>query len=588
MNPSAFVPEDGEVVLIVDDNESLRESLSEVLKSAGIRSVDAGSAHDALRLQAIHLPTVAVVDYRLPDGSGIELAHTIKERNPDTSVIILTGFATLDTAVDAVGQFDAYLIKPVAPQMFIRTVVNALAHRRLVAENGRLVERLEQVNAYQALHDPLTGLPNRALLDDRLRQALAGCQRTGLSVAVLFIDLDEFKVVNDLFGHQVGDHLLRNMAKRLADSCRQSDSVARFGGDEFIVVCPVKVSADACRIAAHLLETLAEPTTIEGVEHHITGSIGIAVTGSGAPQQSAETLLRDADTAMYRAKEAGRARWELFDNAMRARVMDRFEIERGLRNALEDGGLANAYQPLVDIQSGSLVGAEALVRWDRAGHGTLLPGSFLDVAEDSGLIVPIGTWVLDKALSDLAQWKAEGTVAERFRLWVNISPCQITVPQFPGLVRDLLDAHGVEPESLGLEILEQALVDMGASVKVLWELREMGVSLNLDDFGAGHSNLSWLRELPITGIKIDRQFVAGLGVQGNDRGPAIVSGLIKLCEALGLVVIGEGVETEAQANALSSMGCQLAQGYYFGYPREDFPSLGYVTPIESETRTPST
>ena len=247
-----------------------------------------------------------------------------------------------------------------------------------------------------------------------------------------------------------------------------------------------------------------------------------------------------------------------------------------------------AYQPLVDIQSGSLVGAEALVRWDRAGHGTLLPGSFLDVAEDSGLIVPIGTWVLDKALSDLAQWKAEGTVAERFRLWVNISPCQITVPQFPGLVRDLLDAHGVEPESLGLEILEQALVDMGASVKVLWELREMGVSLNLDDFGAGHSNLSWLRELPITGIKIDRQFVAGLGVQGNDRGPAIVSALIKLCEALGLVVIGEGVETEAQANALSSMGCQLAQGYYFGYPERGFPIPRLRHTDRVETRTPST
>jgi diguanylate cyclase (GGDEF)-like protein len=338
VNPPALVPEDGEVVLVVDDNDPLRESLIRMLKSAGIRSVGASSVQDALRLQAVHLPVVAVVDERLPDGSGSEFAHVIKEHNPDTLVIILTGHATLETAVEAVGQFYAYLVKPVAPQVFLQTVEDALARRRAVAENRSLVEQLERRNAYQALHDPLTGLANRTLLDDRLGQALADCQGTGLSLGVLFIDLDEFKLVNDLFGHEVGDHLLRDMSDRLVDSCRPSDSVARFGGDEFVVVCPVKVSADACHIAAYLLEKLAEPTTIEGVEHRMTASIGIAVTASGTSQQSAETLLRDADTAMNRAKEAGRARWELFDSAMRDRVMERFEIERGLRNAFEDGG----------------------------------------------------------------------------------------------------------------------------------------------------------------------------------------------------------------------------------------------------------
>jgi len=338
MIPPPFVPGDGEVVLVVDDNEPLRESLIRVIESAGIRAAGAGSVSDAVRLQAVHLPAVAVVDERLPDGSGTEFAHMVKERYPDTLVIILTGYATLDTAVDAVGKFYAYLVKPVAPKVFLQTVEDALARRRAVAENLSVVERLEQKNAYQALHDPLTGLANRALLDDRLREALADCQGTGLSLAALFIDLDDFKLVNDLLGHEAGDHLLREMADRLVDSSRPSDSVARFGGDEFVMVCPVKVSADACHIAAYLLEKVAEPTTIEGVEHRMTACIGIAVTPPGASQQSAETLLRDADTAMNRAKEAGRSHWELFDSAMRDQVLERFEIERGLRSAFEDGG----------------------------------------------------------------------------------------------------------------------------------------------------------------------------------------------------------------------------------------------------------
>lgn len=556
-----------EVVLIVDDDEAVRQSLVDVLTLEGIQTIVAGRADEALDLAIVHDPTAVVVDYHLPDRSGIELAHTIKERNPDTPVLLLTGFATLDTAIAAVGRLDAYLIKPVAPQLFIQTVMNALACRRLVAENRSLVERLQRVNAYQALYDPLTGLANRALLDDRLGQAVAGCQRTGNSMAVLFIDLDRFKVVNDLFGHQVGDHLLREMANRLAASCRKTDSVARFGGDEFVVVCQeVNGSTDACLIAANLLEKLAEPTMIDGVEHLITASIGIAVIAPGAPRQSAETLLRNADTAMYWAKEAGRAGWELFDNAMRVRVMERFEIERGLRSALEDGEFDVAYQPLVDVQSSAIVGAEALVRWDRPGHGTQLPGSFLGVAEDAGLIVAIGRWILDKTLSDLAQWKAAGLTPAQFRLWVNVSPQQLANPQFAVLVRERLDAHGISPDLLGLEILEEALIDVGATEKVLIALRAMGVSLNLDDFGAGYSNLWWLQELPITGLKIDRRFVATLDALDDERGSAIVRGLVSLGHSLGLTVVAEGVETQAQAAALGAMGCELAQGYFYGYP----------------------
>jgi len=556
-----------ELVLIVDDDEGLAQSLVDLLALEGIPALVARTAEEALALTHLHDPKAVVVDYHLPDGTGSELAQTIVELKPDTPILLLTGHASLDTAIAAVGRLDAYLLKPVAPPIFVKAVMDALTRRRLVAENKSLIGRLQRVNAYQALYDPLTGLPNRALLDDRLAQALSGCQRSGHSMAVLFIDLDGFKVVNDLFGHQLGDIVLREMATRLADNCRNSDSVARFGGDEFVLVCPdVEMTADACLIAAHLLKKLAEPLTIQGTEHNISASIGIAVTAPGAPGQTAETLLRNADTAMYRAKEAGRACWELYDNAMRVRVKERFEIERDLRLSLEETGLFVAYQRLIDIQTGSVVGAEALVRWDRAGYGTLFPGSFIPVAESSGLIVPMGAWVLNKALTDLAKWQSEGVLPDEFRLWVNVSPQQIVNPHFGDALCGQLERYHVPPETLGLEILEEALLDVGATEKVLSSLRSIGVGLNLDDFGAGHSNLWWLQELPITGLKIDRRFVSALDSDGDDRGPEIVNGLIGLAHSMGLTVVAEGVETRAQADALRDMGCDLAQGFFYGTP----------------------
>jgi diguanylate cyclase (GGDEF)-like protein len=560
-------PGDAGPVLVVDDDENVRQSLIDVLATAGIRGLGVSGRAEALTTQLRTEPAVVVVDYRLPDGSGIELARELKERDPEVPVLLLTGYASLDTAVAAVGQLDAYLIKPVAPGAFLQTIRNALARRGLVAENRSLVERLQRLNAYQALYDPLTGLPNRALLDDRLSQALAAARRTGTSLAVLFVDLDRFKVVNDLFGHHVGDQLLREMADRLAGARRRSDTVARFGGDEFVVVCPdVGSSASACRIAEHLLAELARPAMVEGVEHHLTASIGITITAPGGVSQSPETLLRNADTAMYRAKEGGRADWELFDDAMRDRVVERFEVERGLRAGMESGDLALAYQPLVELASGKVVGAEALMRWHRAGHGTILPVSFLPVAEESGLITPMGRWAFDRALSDLSAWERAGLVRRDFRLWINVSSHQLADPEFAEEVGQLLARYDVAPEMLGVEIVEDALRDVGATRRILSQLRDLGVSLNLDDFGAGYSNLSWLQELPITGLKVDRRFVATLDVAGETRGAAIVAGIIGLGHALGLQVVGEGIETPAQAIVLTAMGCELGQGYHFAYP----------------------
>jgi len=562
-----LAPDTSSLVLVVDDDEAIRQSLIDVLATSGIRALGCGRTDDALELQAIHHPAVVVVDYRLPDGSGIELARTLKERDPEVPVLLLTGYASLDSAVASVGQLDAYLIKPVAPQTFLQTTQNALARRGLVVENRSLVERLQRLNAYQALYDPLTGLPNRALLDDRLGQALATARRAGNLLAVLFVDLDTFKVVNDLFGHHVGDQLLRQMADRLAAARRSSDTVARFGGDEFVVVCPdVKTSAAACRIAEHLLAELATPAEVEGVEHRLTASVGIALRTPGVVHQSSETLLRNADTAMYRAKEEGGSGWELFDDAMRDRVMERFEVERGLRAGIEGEDLVLAYQPLIDLSTGLFVGAEALLRWHREGYGTMLPASFLSVAEESGLIIQIGRWALEKALGDLEAAKALGAVPDSFRLWVNVSPHQLANPNFADTVAELMEVHGISPSMLGIEIVEEVLRDVRATEKVLHALRELGVFVNLDDFGAGHSNLSWLQELPITGLKIDRRFVASLDVADDGRGKAIVRGLLGLAHALGLSVVGEGVETPEQAVALREMGCELAQGYHFAYP----------------------
>ena len=553
-----------ELVLVVVDEESTRETLVGVLASAGIRSVAASSAAEALGLLPLQASPVVVVDDGLSDSSGFDLVRIIKERDPEIPVLLLTGVDSVDRAIAAVGQLDAFLIKPVAAQAFLKTIRNALARRGLVVENKSLVERLQRLNAYQALYDPLTGLPNRALLDDRLGQAIASSRRTGSSLAVLFVDLDGFKVVNDLFGHHVGDQLLREMGERLAETRRSSDTVARFGGDEFVVVCPdIRTSASACKIAEQLLAELARPLEVDGVEHRLTASIGIAVTSRGGPGENAETLLRNADTAMYRAKEEGRAGWELFDDAMRDRVLERFEVERGLRSGMDSGDLSLAYQPVVQLQTGVLTGAEALLRWHRLGFGTVLPGSFLSIAEESGLVVPIGRWVLEEALTELSIWRRNANLPEGFRLWVNVSPQQLANPHFADLVGEMMESHGHPAGLLGIEIVEEAVRDVGATVRVLQGLREVGVAVNLDDFGAGQSNLSWLQELPITGLKIDRRFVANVASEG---GSAIVSGLIGLAQSLGLSVIGEGVETAEQSEALRAMGCEQAQGYFFGYP----------------------
>ncbi len=428
-----------------------------------------------------------------------------------------------------------------------------------VSERKRVEKRL----AHQALHDPLSGLPNRTLALDRLTQALARSRRSGSTVAVLFIDIDHFKVVNDSLGHQVGDRLLVEVAKRLQGVLRATDTVARFGGDEYVMICDeLPNERDAIRMTERVLAALRRPVELDGEEQVVTTSIGVAIA-SGL-DEDAESLIREADAAMYRAKELGRDRYEVFDQAMRSRAVARFETERALRRALRYEELRLVYQPIVSLTTGEIVEMEALLRWHRPDGTVGLPGSFVPVAVETGLMASIGAWVLRAASRTAAEWRSRYGDRAPLPLWVNLSPREFT-PALPDLVAQVLLEGQVAPGDLGLEITESGLMaDPGVPAEVLEQLDGLGVGIRLDDFGTGYSSLSGLRQLPIGGFKVDGSFVSTLDRGAGDT--AIVSTVAAMGKALGLTVVAEAVETPEQAEAVRMLGCDLAQGRHYAEP----------------------
>jgi diguanylate cyclase (GGDEF)-like protein/PAS domain S-box-containing protein len=450
------------------------------------------------------------------------------------------------------------------PRAFTDDDVHFLSSAANVIAEAMRRERVDAQLRHQALHDPVTGLPNRALLTDRLARALAGSRRAGGQVGVCFVDLDDFKILNDSLGHHAGDEVLREVGRRLGAAVRQVDTVARFGGDEFVVVAHALAGEDgAARLAETLLEALRAPFQVAGGEHFIGASLGLSLAPAGGGVDSAE-LQRDADTAMYEAKSRGRGTYVILDEGMRRRAQQRLTSEQDLRRAIAAGELRVLLQPLFRLQDETIHGAEALVRWQHPERGLLTPSDFLEVAQQSGLIVPIGEWVLREACSHAAELRAR--CDGDFLLTVNVSPRQLADPGFRDLVAEVLAESGLPPQQLGLEITEQTLIrDHDEASARLSALKELGVMLLLDDFGTGFSSLSHLKRFPIDAVKIDRTFVSGLADAGGDDLP-IVSAILAMSWAMGKLVIPEGVETAGQADQLRRLGCRVAQGYHFARP----------------------
>lgn len=437
--------------------------------------------------------------------------------------------------------------------------------------------------AHRALHDDLTQLPNRVLFLDRLRAALVQARRHATTVAVLFVDLDRFKNINDALGHDAGDNLLQSIAPRLEAALRGSDTLARFGGDEFVVLCPdLADERGAVTIAERLFEALATPVASRFGEMSVGASIGIAFSGDGSSE--AEDMIQNADTAMYRAKARGGACYEIFDSGMRAELVEQLRIEQEIKEGLRRGEFHLVYQPILELDRNTMIGCEALLRWNHPDRGLVSPGDFIPVAERTGLISRLGDWVVEEACRQLGLWAQQQPPLDAATMWVNIAARQLDDPRFPERVRSIADAADIDPSRLRFELTETGLIDLGSNTAsaVIAELAEMGIQLVLDDFGTGYSSLTYLRRLPIAGLKLDRSFASQMG---SDRTvPPIVEAVAAMAQSLGLWVVVEGVETEQQLDTVCAYGSDMAQGYLFARPMAPDALARWVTGRPSRPR----
>jgi len=438
-------------------------------------------------------------------------------------------------------------------------------HVRELELANRALEESREHFRHAAYHDVLTGLPNRLQLTDRLRLAIEQTRRLpGHSFALVFLDLDRFKYVNDSLGHAAGDRLLVAIARRLEAVLRPSDVVARLGGDEFAILLDgLEEDGDAVRVAKRVQEGLDHPFNLNGHEVFTTASVGITLSATGYDQP--EHVLRDADTAMYRAKENGKARYEVFDAVMHARAVERLRMENDLRRAVERGAFQVHYQPIVSLATDEVAGFEALVRWERPGGGFVSPSEFIPIAEETGLIVEIGRMVLAESCRQMREWQQQSPANRALTVSVNLSGKQFLQPDLIGQVRRTLEETGLAPHSLKLEITESIMMENAeAASEMLVQLRGMGVQLSIDDFGTGYSSLSYLHRFPVNILKVDRSFVMRMGEGGENS--EIVRTILTLASNLGMEVIAEGIETPSQLSQLKGMGCAYGQGYIFSRP----------------------
>ena len=605
-------------ILIVDDKEENLYYLQALLKGHGYEVDNAKHGAEALVKARQSLPDVIISDLLMPVMDGYTLLRHWKVDNSLKRIPFIVYTATYTEPEDerlalSLGA-DAFILKPAEPEDFIgrlreveqriakgapaqptpaseenmlkvysETLIRKLeektlqleqANRELQLDIARRKEAEDKIE-HLAFYDPLTGLPNRRLMQDRLQHSFAAASRHHQQGALLFIDLDHFKVLNDTKGHNLGDSLLRTVAERLQACVREGDTVARLGGDEFVIILenlsenPEQAAAQAEAVGDKILEALDQPYTITGDEYHCTASIGISLFQK--QEATVEELIRRADTAMYEAKNSGRNTLRFYDPAMQAALEARMQLETDLRHALTAGQFKLFYQPQVNAE-GEVFGAEVLIRWISPEKGLIAPMQFIPLAEETGLIIPIGNWVLQAACDQLLAWRKDPRTA-RLQLAVNVSARQFHQPDFIEQVLQILIDKKIDPSRLKLELTESLVLDdINAAITKMNALKDAGVSFSMDDFGTGYSSLTYLAQLPLTQLKIDQSFVRN--ALSNHGSAVIVQTVLGMATNLDMEAIAEGVETDRQYHFLREHGCRLFQGYYFGkpVPIEEFSS----------------
>jgi predicted signal transduction protein with EAL and GGDEF domain len=562
-------------ILIADDDAISRCLVQKTLQRGGYEVLAVENGRSAAEcLSSADGPRLALLDWVMPELDGLSVCRQIRSRSnhPYIYMILLT---SKESREDMVRGFEAgaddYLTKPCDPEEL---------KARLRA--GQRILRLQDKLIQDARQDPLTGLPNRAFFLDQLARCVKRKRRADYIFAVLFVDIDGFKIVNDSLGHFAGDQLIVQIAERLVSSVRREDVVsrsadvtgparqsgeytlARMGGDEFTVLLDdIRDASDGIRVAERIQQKLASPFLLSGQEVFITASIGIALSAAG--YSTAEEILRDADTAMYRAKALGKSRYEICDPAMHARAVSRLKLETDLRRAMDREEFRVHYQPIVSLRDCRIIGFEALLRWQRPGFGLVMPGEFVPVAEETGLILFSGLWVLREACRQMRAWNLQFPSDPAFTVAVNLSGKQFAQPDLVNQVGHILREACLDPHYLKLELTESVTMrDVERAARILGELKKLGVRLSMDDFGTGYSSLSYLRRFSLDTLKIDRSFVSEMENSSENR--AIVQMIMSLGRDLGMEMVAEGVETAEQVSLLKSLGCEYAQGYFFSKP----------------------
>ncbi len=577
-------------ILVIDDDDQIRRLLLDIFKKR-YDCWDVGSAEEALLVLAEESFDLVISDINMGGMSGLELVPHVHSISADSVVLMISGQNNIETAIEALraGAFD-YILKPFDVRHVEAAVERALKQSSLLKEKRRykdqleklLTERTAEVNRL-AYYDTLTALPNRTLFKDRLEQAVAVARSTGELLGILFISLDQLKKVNDTLGHLPGDLLMKQVAGRLRSCVTQGDTVARFGGDEFAVMLThIDGARHVVELIGSIREALHAPFDLDGQELFATTSVGVSLFPYDGKES--QSLLKNAGSALYRAKKSGGDNYRFYTEDMNSKASKQFALETSLRHAIDNEEFVLHYQPRMAVDSLKITGVEALVRWQHPQLGLLSPIEFIPLAEDNGLILPIGEWVLRTACRQNREWQERGFNA--MRVGVNVSARQFQQEHLAEIVLQILDQTGLAPKYLDLELTESSIMSNAqATIDVLTRLKAMDVTISIDDFGTGFSSLSYLKRLPIDALKIDKSFVRDITTDPDDA--ALVMAIVTLAHNLRLQVIAEGVETEEQLRFLQLLRCDEVQGYLFSkpLPAEGLEQLLALNPGELLSRT---